>query len=184
MEEQRKHDVHEPANDDKGTWVIVTAGTARFIGRVHALDFKDSDSAFDKKEFPVADVVRASDIAFKPTLDYFAPIKPRLITGPDNKPIMENGAPKTGYSRDPVVVSRDFSSHPQVTHLKNGPGVIFDFFSQMHPDDKKVYMSFIEDAMMEASKRAAAERELETGPRIVPPTGEQVKAVSRTHGRH
>lgn len=148
------------------------------------LDFKETEVEHSKKQFPVADVVKASDIAFKPTLDFFAPIKPRMLTGLDGKPVLENGSPKMGYSRDPVCVSRDFSNRPQVTHLKNGPGVIFDFFSQMHPDDRATYVSFIEDAMMEASKRNEASHAPEGGPSIVAPTGAQVAAVARAHGKH
>jgi hypothetical protein len=183
MEEQREHDVHESENNDKGTWVVVTVGTTRFIGRVHMLDFKEPEVKHSERQFPVADVVKASDIAFKPTLDFFAPIKPRMVTGADGKPVMENGSPKMGYARDPVCVSRDFSSRPQVTHLKNGPGVIFDFFSQMHPEDRKTYNSFIEDAMLEASKRVEGVPSA-SEPSIVAPTGAQVAAVARAHGKH
>jgi hypothetical protein len=81
-----------------------------------------------------------------------------------------------GFQRDPICTTRDFSTHPQTTIIRNGPGVIFDFFSQMHPDDKKKYQGFIEEAFQSALRQRTAEAN------ITMPTADQTAAIER-HGR-
>jgi hypothetical protein len=181
MENGKQQSVQPDDNFLKGTWAIVTIGPARMIARVHELDFVATED--ENKEFPVSQVLKATIISFKPTCDFFSPLRPVPIMGPGGRPVMEGDGPamrpKMGFSRDPVCTLRDFSLHPQVTNVMNGPGVTFDFLSQMDPEDRRTYQGFVKEAIAAAMRRSMP---AEDGPKLVLPSADDVAAVGRKHG--
>jgi hypothetical protein len=157
-----------------GTWVLVTNGPARFFGRVHKLDLRDLPKS-ETKEVQVETVLFSKIISFKPTFDFFAPLRPVMMRGADGRPQTDaNGNPVMSMARDPLCTGRDFSNRPQVTHLVNGPGITFDFFCQMEDEDRKTYQSFIE---------AVAKSRYNLEPSAIhTPDSREVAAITRQHG--
>ncbi len=138
------------ARDDhaSGTWVLVTHGNSMFFGRVHKVDFKEHVDP----EWSVEEVVRATTLTFCPVYDFFAPIRPQPLLDESGKPTIENGAPKLVMSREPLIMTRGFALHPFPVHIRNGAGVSFDFFKQMHEDDRRSYRHYIDSARDGARK--------------------------------
>ena len=100
-----------------------------------------------EKEVAVDDVLVAHSIELCPVYDFFAPMRPVPVPGPDGRPMMKpDGTPHIAMSREPIVTGHDFVLRPSPVHLLLGPGVILDFFSQMDPADRKTYVGFIESA--------------------------------------
>lgn len=128
------------------------------------------------KEVPVADVVRADIVTLMPTYDFFAPLRQVQAQGPDGKPMM-------GMTRDPLITARDFTSKPYKTHIKNGPGVLFDFFSQMDAEDRKIYRGFVAQAREHAKDKYDQMTKAQNGPRVELADASALSAIARAHGR-
>lgn len=154
MEEHDDKHVHEPNNPLSGTWVLITSGPMRIFGRVSRLGRGEGAKAIDN-EVAVDEVLAADYISLRPALDFFAPLRPVPAMGKDNRPIIRNGAPLMTMSRDPIVTTRDFTFKPFPVHVRSGPGVTFDFVSQMHADDQKTYHDFIRQALGMAREESA-----------------------------
>ncbi len=126
-----------------------------------------------KQDVPVQAVITADIITFMPTYDFFAPIRPVPQQGPDGKTVM-------GMARDPLITGRDFTYKPYKTHIRNGPGVMFDFLSQMAPDDRKTYVGFIDQARAFMKNKNDIAKD---GPRVALANDTEVDAIARSHGR-
>lgn len=133
----------------------------------------------DKTDLSVSDVTAARILSLKPCYDFFAPLRPVPVMDPRTKqPVMvAPGVPQMGMARDPIVTGRDFAMHPHPVHITLGPGVFFDFFSQMHATDKKTYTEFI-DAARGATTVHRAEK---AG--IVAPNGGDLAVMRGGRGR-
>jgi hypothetical protein len=142
---ETRNTVREQDEHSTGTWVVITAGPARAIGRVVALDH---DPLITDSEVPVTDVTSAKVVTLYPCYDFFAPLRPVPIIDPQTKQprMIAPGVPQMGMARDPIVTGRDFAVHPHPVHITIGSGVFFDFFSEMHADDRATYIGFINAA--------------------------------------
>jgi hypothetical protein len=178
MEERNEQHVHEQDDDHSGTWVLITTGPGRVAGKVWGLDLVPVSESHAGKDIPVESVLKARVITLMPTYDFFAPLRQFQTRGPD-------GQPAIGMTRDPLITARDFTSRPYKTHVNNGPGVLLDFFSQMHPDDRKIYEGFIAQARAHAKSKyeEMTKEQPPGGSRIALAKDEDVAAVVRTHGR-
>jgi len=171
--ENRQH-VLEQDDHDSGTWVLITNGGARILGRVHKINHVE----LEKNEVAIEKVTSADVITLLPNYDFFSPLRPVQARGPDGKPLFDSpGVPTIAMQRDPIVTTRDFAMKPYPVHIKNGPGVTFDFINQMHEDDRKTYRSFADAARESALKHRASQANL------VLPDGDAVTAIGRRHGR-
>lgn len=167
-----------PTSDNPGTWVMITSGPVRLIGRVHRLSKLEKDGLLFheliENEVAVDAVLESEWVALKPTLDFFAPLRPvpqlddkgRPVVGPQGQAVMS-------MVRDPIITTRDFTLKPFPTHVHLGPGVIVDFISQMNETDQQTYKNFIGQAIGKAMKEGAQS----SGVHV--PTGEEVMK----HGR-
>lgn len=144
MESKNDGNLHE------GTWVVITAGTSRMIGRVVAIDgvvaTNGKAADFDRETIVAANVIRLSHV-----LDFFTPLRPVQMKGPD-------GTPVVAMTRDKLLTGRDLTLHPYCVYIRNGPGVVFDFLDEMHTDDRRSYQTAIERAQkqIEADRMAAS----------------------------
>ena len=102
------------------------------------------------QEVGIEKVIRADIITLMPVYDFFAPLRPVTMKG-------EDGQQRMMMARDPLVVCRDFTVKSYPVHVRNGTGVTFDFLSQMHSDDQKVYRDFIKQAR-QSGLQASAQR--------------------------
>lgn len=114
--------------------------------------------ALEKIDAPIEKVVMADVLTLLPNYDFFAPLRPVPVPGPDGRPLMiAPGIPKMAMGRDPIVTTRDFALKPYPVHVRIGAGVMFDFFSQMHEDDRKTYRGFIDAARDSANGESASQ---------------------------
>ena len=164
---------HVPTNDNPGTWVMITVGPVRLIGRVCRLKTGDVTEVI-ANEAAVDAVLEAEWVSLKPTLDFFAPLRPVPRLGEDNKPMRgPDGQAVLSMVRDPIITTRDFTLKPYPTHVRMGPGVIIDFVSQMAETDQQTYKNFIGQAIGKAMQEGVAKAGIHM------PTGDEVVR----HGR-
>lgn len=157
--------------DGTGPWVLITAGNARIFGLVYTLNLKSG------AELTPENILAADVITLIPSYDFFAPLRPVPVAGPDGRPEMiAPGVPKVGMARDPIVTTRDFTLKPYPTHIKNGPGVIFDFYDQMDDSDQATYRSFLDNA------RAKAHAEIAARSGLVIPDNSLIKTLAQKPG--
>jgi hypothetical protein len=198
MENRDKQHVHGK-NRHGGTWVLITAGAARVLGLVDSLlraaSTPEEVQAGDVKHYvtretvggttkiaveaaPVYAVMLAHIVTLNPCLDFFAPLRPSVKMDAQGRPVpVPYGQPTMVMTRDPIVTTRDFSLKPYPVHIRIGPGVQFDFLSQMHEDDQDTYNGFITAALGQAKEESVA------GSGLVLPSTNETAAISRQHGR-
>ena len=176
------------STDDHGTstWGVITCGANRYIGRVAALDHVKVEKKAGKPavtnistEVTDADVVLAARVVtLKPCYDFFAPLRQVQVTDNQGKPVMvAPGVPQMGVARDPLVMTHDFALHPHPVHIILGGGTVIEFFQDMHEDDRKTYVTFVDAA--EGATRV--HRAGKAGLTLV--GGKDVDAVTRPRSR-
>lgn len=143
---------------EDGLWVLITtAGSARVLGRIEALNF-NKDLPDDPRP---ADVLAAEVITLNPAFDFFAPLRPVPVAGP-------NGRQQVAMVRDPVVTGRDFALKTYPVHITVGGNMQFDFLHEMAKSDQQTYRSFIESAQHQIDTESARQAGivLPQGPRV------------------
>lgn len=168
-----------------GTWGVALYPSSRsFIGRVHLLDFEDAyvlpkeddiAAGRGRSTVPVEEVVKASCVTLFPAYDFFnVTLRPVPIRDGEGKPVMENGIPAVGMSREPMCNALDFTCYDVPTHLK---GVIgWYFFSQMNEADVESYKNFVRQARLGQKHFRKQNSNIKT------PTAEEAAAIARGHG--
>jgi hypothetical protein len=177
-----KRSLPAPEDLDTGTWVVTVCNSTRsFMGRVIELDGKscyfDLDDGKKPGEVARRDIVLARCITLFPAFDFFTTmLRPVPSLGPDNKPELEPwGAPKMAMSRDPLCNSLDFTLYP--TPLDMLGHIAIYHFSQMNDADKRQHKEFMDYAL-----KLQKQFRQKHSP-IVAPTGTELDAVRRQHGR-
>jgi hypothetical protein len=160
------------SNPTNGTWVLVTLGPSRILGRVHSLGLGESKVKVDN-EVAVEQVLAADLITLMPALDFFSPLRPMPALDRQGRPITRNGQPVATMGRDPFVATRDFALKPYPVHVRTGGAITFDFVSQMDASDQATYHEFITIALGGAREESAQKSN------IALPTDRDV----RVHGR-
>jgi hypothetical protein len=142
---------------ENGLWVIITTTSgARVLGQIAALNFNKELPSIDP-----SDVLAAEVVTLMPAFDFFAPLRPVPVTGP-------NGQQQMAMARDPIVTGRDFALKPYPVHITVGGNMQFDFIHEMEPTDQRTYRNFIESAQQATDAESARKAGviLPTGPRV------------------
>jgi len=114
----------------KGVWAIVHCFNQKFIGCISAIR-----DASDKKEELTKDVILGADwVCLSPVYEYFSPIRPVQVQGP-------NGQPAMAMTRDQLTMPFENFLH-DTSHWTRPTGI--DFFEDMHKDDRAQVERFID----------------------------------------
>lgn len=139
-------------DNGSGTWVIVSAGAEKHIGRVVGID----GVSIEKKtvqggenavynEVPAEKVANAKSLTLSPAYDYMTPVGP--MQGPNGE---------TTIGRRPLVLQLDMLSYPCPAHIHNITRVIL--FSQMAKEDRQMFHEMLGDVrkqeLVNRAKRA------------------------------
>lgn len=120
-------------------WIVVNTAGGRYLGR--PVYEPDDELSTDMKEAVIQIISNGDVLELHDALDFMSPLRPVQVPGGG-----------MAFTRDPIVVSPDFTTSPIPVYVK--PASVY-FCEDLSAADQKLYLEFIQRAQQQALQERA-----------------------------